>query len=379
MLPGVYLHVPFCATVCPYCDFAVLVGDGDRRERFVASLIREIELWGTATTPELVGADTIYFGGGTPSMLAPEQLGRILEALRARLPVAREPWISLEANPEDVTVESARAWSDLGIRTLSLGVQSFDRKALEFLGRVHDPDAGRRAVELALEAGFDSVSIDLIYGLPGQDEAAWRADLEAALALGPDHLSCYQLTVHRKTVFGVRKRRGELVEMPDDQQAELFLFTHRFLNDAGFQGYEVSNFARAPEHRSRHNMKYWNHTPYLGLGPSAHSYSGRRRWWNHRSVGPWERAIEAGERPVQESEELSDRQLALESVMLKMRTYAGVDLAETRGEVGLDPAIDRAVLERLIAGDLVVRAGSVIRPTVRGLAVADTLARDLLS
>ncbi len=401
MAPGLYIHAPFCATVCPYCDLAVLVGDAERRERFVQSLIREITLWhpeptppeslennkppeglqgeGTPLAPEPPGFDTIYFGGGTPSMLEPEQLGRILEAVASELEPAASPWIFLEANPEDVTPARLRAWLELEVRTLSLGVQSLDARELEFLGRLHDPDQARRAVDLALEAGLATVSLDLIYGLPGQTESAWRSNLEAAVALGPEHLSCYQLTVHEKTVFGVKKRRGELVEMPDDEQAELFLFTHRFLNDAGYQGYEVSNFARSPEHRSRHNMKYWDHTPYLGLGPSAHSYSGRRRWWNHRGVGPWQRAIAAGERPVGGSEELGDRELALERLMLAMRTYAGVDTAGLARRYGLDVTSSAAAetIERMASDGLLTVEGSVLRPTVRGLAVADSLARDL--
>ncbi len=418
MAPGLYLHVPFCATVCPYCDFAVLVGDAERRERFVQGLIGEIELRqrqatnpteglkgeGTPLSPEpglkgedaplspepgLKGEDaplspepafdTVYFGGGTPSMLEPEQLGRILRAARGALELAADPWIFVEANPEDVTPERLRWWAELGVRTLSLGVQSFDRAELGFLGRLHGPKQARRAVELALEAGFATVSLDLIYGLPGQCESAWRSNLEAAVALGPDHLSCYQLTVHPKTAFGVRRRRGELVELPDDEQAELFLLTHRFLNDAGFQGYEVSNFARSPEHRSRHNMKYWDHTPYLGLGPSAHSFAGRRRWWNRRSVGPWQASIAAGELPVEDWEELSDHELALERLMLAMRTYAGVDSAQLARRYGLDLASSVAAetIERMASESLLTVEGSVLRPTLRGLAIADSLARDL--
>ncbi len=378
MAPGLYLHVPFCATVCPYCDFAVLVGGLERRERFVQALIAEVELWSDPQSRKMKGLDTIYFGGGTPSMLESVQLERILKAIHTRLEPAEDASIFLEANPEDVTADRLRAWSDLGIRTLSLGAQSFDPWALEFLGRSHSPDDGRHAVELALEADLETVSLDLIYGLPEQDIAAWQADLETAVDLGPDHLSCYQLTVHSKTVFGVRKRRGELIEMPDDEQAELFLFTHRFLNDSGYQGYEVSNFARSPEHRSRHNSKYWDHTPYLGLGPSAHSHAGSRRWWNHRSLAIWQRAVEGGELPIHDSEELTDRQLALEKLMLGMRTYAGVDAELLKSRYGVDVA-EPSVIERLEEKGMVERSGSVLRPTLSGLAVADSVARDLAS
>ncbi len=377
MAPGLYLHVPFCATVCPYCDFAVVVGDVERRERFVRSLIAETGLWGDADAGAWEGFDTIYFGGGTPSLVEPDQLDRILAAISSRLRPADDPWIFLEANPEDVTVERLRAWRALGVRTLSLGVQSFDPTALEFLGRGHTPDQARRAVEAAATAGFSTLSIDLIYGLPGQSEAAWRSDLETAVALGPDHLSCYQLTVHEKTVFGVRKRRGELEEMPEDRQAVLFLLTHRLLRDAGLPGYEACSFAREPEHRSRHNTKYWDHTPYLGLGPSAHSFAGRRRWWNHRSLGAWQRSVDAGERPIQATEELGDRELALERLMLGLRTSVGVDVEALAISCGVDLTRDSPRLERLIADGLVERDGRYLRATLRGLAVADGIARDL--
>ncbi len=378
--PGLYLHVPFCATVCPYCDFAVLVGDRGRRERFVESLIDEVRLHGTDGSATLQGFDTIYFGGGTPSMLEPAQLELILTSLTAELAITADPWTFLEANPEDVTEERLSAWADLGVRTLSLGVQSFDPDELRFLGRSHGSGEGSRAVELAMDAGFTSVSLDLIYGLPGQTEGAWRRTLETALALAPDHLSCYELTIHEGTAFGVRKRRGELIEMRDEDQADRFLFTHRFLADHGYPGYEVSNFARSEAHRSRHNQKYWDHTPYLGLGPSAHSFAGRRRWWNQRSLGPWQRRLDSGELPVAASEELSDADLALERLMLGLRTYAGVDIDLLRSRYGLDlESPERAAtVDSLLARGLARIEGASLVPTPSGLVVADTLALDLL-
>jgi putative oxygen-independent coproporphyrinogen III oxidase len=326
--------------------------------------------------------DTVYFGGGTPSALEPEELARIVEALRSSFAIDPEAWIFLEANPEDVTPPSLAAWRALGVRTLSLGVQSFDAGSLAFLGRRHDPEAARRSVRQAREAGFHTVSIDLIYGLPDQDAAAWRRDLEAAVELSPDHLSCYQLTVHEGTPFGRLAERGRLAELPEPAQAELFLPTHTFLAAAGWPGYEVSNFARGPEHRSRHNRKYWDHTPYLGLGPSAHSFSGigeagkARRWWNERALGAWQARVEQGERPVAGSEELTTGQLILEELMLGFRTYAGVDLERVRTYYGIDLLTRNApFVEQLVAEGRVTIQGSRIVPTLEGLAVADSLAR----
>jgi oxygen-independent coproporphyrinogen-3 oxidase len=369
---GLYLHIPFCSKICPYCDFAVTTGGARRRAEFVEGLIAEAGLW----AGEPFAFDTIYFGGGTPSALAPEELARIVEALRSSFAVDPQAWIFLEANPEDVTPESLAAWRSLGVRTLSLGIQSFDAANLSFLGRRHDPVEARRSVSLAREAGFDTVSVDLIYGLPDQEVADWRRDLEAAVELGPDHLSCYQLTVHEGTPFGRLAERGRLAELPEPAQADLFLLTHTFLAEAGWPGYEVSNFARGPEHRSRHNQKYWDHTPYLGLGPSAHSFSGTRRWWNERQLGPWQARVGLGERPVAESEELEAEQLVLEDLMLGFRTYAGVDLGRIRERHGIDLLPKNApFVERLAAEGRVTVEGNRIVPTLTGLAVADSLAR----
>lgn len=379
--PGLYLHVPFCSAVCPYCDFAVTVGGEVARERYRRALLGEIGLaaaaggaaWGRA-------ADTVYFGGGTPSALPAETLAEILAALGDRLAVPRAgpaaARVFFEANPEDVTEEAAAAWRRLGVATLSLGVQSFDPGALAFLGRRHDRTGARRAVEAAREAGFATVSLDLIYGWPGQTAERWRRDLETAVALAPDHLSCYQLTVEPATAFGHRRRRGELVEMPEDEQAALFRLTHTLLADAGYPAYEVSSFARAPEHRSHHNRKYWRHAPYLGLGPSAHSFDGgARRWWNERRLAPWRAAVEAGRLPRAGEETLDRGQLALEALMLGLRTADGIDLADFRRRHEIDlAAANGELLDALEEEGLARLDTGRLRLTLDGLAIADGLA-----
>jgi putative oxygen-independent coproporphyrinogen III oxidase len=370
---GLYVHLPFCSAICPYCDFSVLTGDAARRQRFVETLRREIALWAEQPFPSMP-FDSVYLGGGTPSLLSVEQLAATLDEARVRLPVAADACMSMEANPEDVTARNLAAWRALGVDTLTLGVQSFDDAALRFLGRRHTGEEARRAVEAALEVGFAVVGVDLIFGLPEQDEAAWEQELATASALGPQHLSCYQLTIHAGTPFGFRRSRGELREMPEGGQASLFRLTHERLAAAGYHAYEVSNFARAPTHESRHNGKYWRHAPYLGLGPSAHSFDGARRWWNHRRVGPWEAAVAMGELPLAGEETLGPRELALEHLMLGLRTRAGVDLARLRG-LGFDLAADNApLLERLSTEGLVAVAGDRLRPTLAGWAVADGLA-----
>jgi oxygen-independent coproporphyrinogen-3 oxidase len=373
-LAGLYIHVPFCARVCPYCDFAVTTGDREKQHRFVEHLVHEIDLY----AGQLWRFDTIYLGGGTPSRLPLEELTRVVEHARGRFSVAPAAGMSLEVNPEDVETKRISAWRSLGFDFISLGVQSFTRANLEFLGRRHSVSEAKSAVERTLEAGFPTVSLDLIYGLPDQSNEDWLADLEQAVSLKPNHLSCYQLTVHEKTVFGLRKNRGQLREADEERQAELFELTHRFLLDAGFEGYEVSNFASSPRHRSRHNRKYWDHTPYLGLGPSAHSFDGRSRWWNVRRVGAWESELDHGRHPVDGREQLTSKALALEAVMLGLRTRDGVDLSRLMDRYGLDL---RRSNEKLIRSwldeGLLEEQSERLRPTIRGMAVAEGFAAAL--
>ena len=368
---GLYLHIPFCSSICPYCDFSVLTGGAQERAHFVGLLLWEMCLW----EGHPWHFDSIYLGGGTPSALSPAQLGAVLEASEQHFSVLPGAKIFLEANPEDVDRRSLAAWRRLGVHTLSLGVQTFEADGLRFLGRRHTPRQAVSAVEEALGAGFDTVSLDLIYGLPGQEAEAWKRDLRRAVELAPQHVSCYQLTVHEGTPFGFRRDRGQLQEMDPEGQGALFRLTHRFLRGAGYPAYEVSNFAVSEEHRSLHNRKYWRHRPYLGLGPSAHSFHGRRRWWNHRKLGPWRQGLEAGERPIESSEDLEPSDLALEALMLGLRTEEGVDLRriEERWGISLLEA-NRPLVEELGGQGLVRLEGSNLVPTLEGWAVADGLA-----
>ena len=384
---GLYVHVPFCSAICPYCDFAVARGGVADRERFVEALVEEIDRpgvggrergWiGEAESLGTVRFDTVYFGGGTPSALSLEQLGRIRRRLVTRFEVDPEAEWTVEVNPEDASPESLAGWRDLGFDRISLGLQALDDRALRFLGRRHDAAEARASVGRAREAGFRSVSVDLIYSLPGFDADWWLRTLDEVAALGPDHLSCYELTIHDGTPFGRRRDAGRLRESGEDERAANFVATHRRLGGLGYEGYEVSNFARTEADRSRHNRKYWRHVPYLGLGPSAHSFDGRRRWWNLARWQRWSDAIEGRTLTVSEVERLTDGDLLLEAVMMGFRQRSGVDCAALEERFGFDPAAGNApqieAWER--AGWLRI-TGRRLQPTLEGMARADRLAAE---
>ena len=368
---GLYIHVPFCSAICPYCDFAVRTGKPKVRTDFVETLTQEIALWGIWSEP----FDSLYLGGGTPSLLEPEQLCRIIDAVREHLPMAEDTRIFLEANPEDVDAERARAWHELGITTLSLGVQSFVASELRWLGRRHDANRAHDSVAICMESGFTTVSVDLIFGLPDQSIQALKHSLDAVSDCKPQHVSCYQLTIHENTPFARRREQGKLIEMDDNTQADLLELVHTELGNAGWLAYEVSNFAVSSEHRSRHNQKYWHHVPYLGLGPSAHSFDGRKRWWNLRELPMYEEQIRKGQQPIEQSESLSDKELALETLMLGLRTTAGVDLNRFRERYRIDlMAHNKSLIAELEVGGFIRNQGTSLVPTVAGLAVADGMA-----
>ena len=323
--------------------------------------------------------DTVYLGGGTPSSVLVERLSEVLTGLRRELGIRGEARLHIEVNPEDVTPDNVAGWRELGVCFVSLGVQSLVDAELRYLGRRHTAAEAETAARMLLEAGFETVSIDLIYGLDGQTPDVLRAQLERAIAFGVQHLSCYQLTFHEGTVFGRRLHQQTLSELPAEEEAELFFLTHKVLAEHGLAAYEVSNFAVGRAHRSAHNQKYWDHSPYLGIGPSAHSWIDGRRWWNHRKLRLWQREVDSGRTPAVGQERPSSNQLVLEALMLGLRTADGVDVARVRRLTGIDLAAGNLeTLERMATAGLAVVDGPVIRPTLEGMAVADTLARSFI-
>ncbi|MEM6702279.1 MAG: radical SAM family heme chaperone HemW [Acidobacteriota bacterium] len=372
---GLYVHVPFCSAICPYCDFAVSrrrSGDGDL---FVAALADEASRVAAAGVGEDVTFDTLYLGGGTPSALSAAQLERLIEALSSRLPLATRIHVTFEANPEDVNRQTARRWHELGVNGVSLGLQSLTDSSLRFLGRRHSAREGREALETLIEVGFEWISADLIYSLPGSDPRRFADELGEL----PDvpHLSCYELTIHEGTPFARFEARGRLTQLPNVEKARWFHVVNGALAKRGFEHYEVSNFAREGG-RSKHNAKYWSGVPYLGLGPSAHSFDGSRRWSNLAPWKEWAAALGAGRSPLAMHETLDAEALRLEELMLRLRTSDGIDLEGYSERHGHDLRESRRdVVERYLADGSLILEGGRLRPSVDGMAIAERLAVDL--
>lgn len=361
--PGLYVHVPFCKTKCPYCDFYSIVS-GVPVASWLGALAREVELYRGAFGQ----FDTLYLGGGTPSLLGAEEITALVETVTAAFDFAGGSEVTIEANPDDVTPEKLRLYRDLGINRVSLGVQSFDDAELAFLRRRHDARGARRAIDLIRDAGFENLGLDLIYGFEGQSLDSWSRTLDEAVGFAPEHLSCYQMTIEHSTEFGRMVERGELALLGEEPQRSFFLERSRRLSDRGYIHYEISNFARDEGHFSRHNYKYWRHIAYLGLGPSAHSFQNGRRWWNVRSVDGYCEALGRGKSPVEGEETLSAEQLALEALYLGFRTREGVALDDLQRYSNW-----RSTLESLERESLVRISGDRAVPTLEGFLVADRL------
>src|SRR6059058_4503375 len=327
-----YLHVPFCVRRCSYCDFSIAVRKRIPAQEYVEAVLQEVTLRGL-TDPgpepgetEAHGLETLYLGGGTPSLLPPDALATLVTSLRDAFGATSSRdavEVTVEANPEDVTPAHATAWRRAGVNRVSLGAQSFDDHVLAWMHRSHDAARIGAAVRTLRDAGFDNLSLDLIFALPAELQRDWERDLELALSLGPDHLSLYGLTVEERTPLARWISRSAVVAPEDDRYAEEYLLAHARLAACGYRFYEVSNACR-DGFRSRHNSAYWSGRAYVGLGPAAHSYDGRSRRWNIPAWPAYARAIAAGRSPVECEEILTPEQRELERLYLALRTDAGL-------------------------------------------------------
>lgn len=320
----VYLHVPFCARRCSYCDFAIAVRREVPTAAFTAAILQEWSLRQTEPIWDRAPViQTVYFGGGTPSRISPDAVARLLDRITADRPLASGAEITLEANPDDVTLAGAAAWRAAGVNRVSLGVQSFDDAVLGWMHRIHTADQVPRAVEALRCAGIKDLSLDLIFGLPANLNRNWEDDLNHALGLQPEHLSLYGLTVEPHTILGHRAGRGEITPVEEERYATEFLVAHQTLVDQGYDHYEVSN-AALPGHQARHNSAYWERKPFVGLGPSAHSAYDTERRWNLREWSAYERVVTGGGSPVEAREQLGQEAIRLEELYLGLRTRAGL-------------------------------------------------------
>jgi oxygen-independent coproporphyrinogen-3 oxidase len=372
---GVYVHVPFCSVRCGYCDFntytADELGEGATRASYADTAIAEIELAARtlAAHGDLPTVETVFFGGGTPTQLPSADLVRVLEALSSTFGLEPGAEVTTEANPDSVTPASLAELRDGGFTRISFGVQSAVPHVLATLDRTHDPARVPEAVRWARDAGFDQLSVDLIYGTPGESLHDWSASLDHALALEPDHVSAYALIVEEGTALARRVTRGEIAVPDDDLMADKYLMADDVLSSAGFGWYELSNWARDDAARCRHNLLYWHSADWLGIGPGAHSHVGGVRWWNVKHPAAYAQRLAAGESPMFDHEVLAPTTSVLERVMLEARLREGLPLGILEGGRGAVPGLtDRGLVE--VTGDHLVL-------TREGRLLADAVVRDL--
>lgn len=377
-VPGLYVHIPFCFHKCHYCDFySITRQTEDRMTRFVDLLLREADLWLEAQAPA-VRPETIFFGGGTPSLLPLPQMQRLLEGLRKRFDLTQVNEWTVEVNPATSNLEYCQMLREHGVNRLSLGAQSFDREELKTLERHHDPDDVPRSLAVALQAGFRRINFDLIYAVPGQSLESWMRSLEKAISLNTDHLSCYGLTYEPNTPIAVKKRMGQLTAATDDLELQMLHATRQRLIAAGLPPYEVSNYAR-PGEECRHNLLYWTGGSYVGLGPSASSHVEGTRFKNRPHLGEWESSIERGELPAIDVETLTPLQRAGERMMLGLRLARGVNLADFANQTGFDAyCVYAGQFDQLIRAQLIRIDNDTVKLTESGLNVADAIAAEFL-
>ena len=373
---GLYIHWPYCTRICPYCDFNVYAAKDRNNAPLNAALLADLERHRDLLA-EHPALGSIYFGGGTPSLMSAAAIGKLIETADRAFGVETGAEITLEANPVDISLEALEAWRAAGVNRLSLGIQSLDDEALRFLGRDHDSAKARQSVAETLQV-FDNMSIDLIYARPGQPHLSWKTELTEALNLGAPHLSLYELTIEERTAFGQRAKRGDIIPMPDDDQADLYELTQEVCNAKGLPAYEVSNHALSDVYRSRHNLTYWRGGDWIGIGPGAH---GRltvdgERVATHAALRPgdYQAAMDSAP-PRSTGDTLSALQNARELIALGLRSHEGFDLERITALT--EQPVNRAALTEFETAGLIRRNGELVTLTPEGRLLADRIAAEL--
>lgn len=362
-----YVHVPFCHSRCPYCNFTVVANRLDLVDRYVEAVTRELANLGCPQT-----VNTIFIGGGTPTLLPPEPMERLFEAMRRWIPLATDGEWSIEANPQDVDRDLCRRLRKNGISRISLGGQSFDSAKLQMLGREHTGEQLASGIDLASQ-WFDDVAVDLIFGVPGENMQVWKSDLRTATALGANHISTYGLTYEKGARYWGQLQKGEIVAIPEETELEMYLYAIATLTEHGMNHYEVSNFAK-PGSECRHNQTYWQGDAWLGFGPGAAGYVGGTRSVNHRSTVKYLQRMEAGQSPVAESQTLDWSTRTRERFIFGMRQLQGINWRafESFGEPQTVQAVAEQIPKHVALGFLEWQSG-YIRLTPRGLPISDSL------
>jgi len=373
-MPGLYVHIPFCETKCIYCDFYSIESFRQYND-FLSALHNEIAMRAVALPDDTV-FHSLFFGGGTPSLLTDVQMGGILEALRSRFRIASDAEVTVECNPGTVDAEKLRGYRDAGVNRLSFGVQSFHADDLQFLSRIHTADDAEDAIRSAQDAGINNVNLDLMFSLPGQTPERWMYNLERARDLGTTHLSCYSLTVEDGTPLARMVRNGMASMPPEESDAALFELTMETLEKWGFHQYEVSNYA-LDGHTCRHNLTYWRHEDYLGVGPSAHSTWRGRRWWNVSSLQAYVDAVARGSLPEAGGELLDLPTLRSEYIYLRLRSE-GITLPDFTRLFGSDLHADnRAFIDHCIVDGKLRIANDKLILTPSGMLVCDEICAEI--
>lgn len=371
---GIYVHIPFCQSKCPYCDFYSITEAG-RIPDYLSALKKEMGLANMAQ----VRADTLYIGGGTPSLLTPKQMGAIVDWAAACFNLDPGAEMTLEINPATATARDLQDYAAFGFNRLNIGIQSFNDQNLTFLGRRHTAQQALAAVKAGADAGFTNIGLDLIFGLPEQTAGTWKSDLLQAIRLSPKHLSCYMLTYEPHTPMYADMQGGRFVALSDLRTADLFRMTHDFLSAAGYEHYEISNYAQNTRWRSQHNRKYWNFSPYLGFGPAAHSFQPPVRWWNHRSLDNYMQAIADGRSPRADQEKLTEEQQMIEALYLGLRQSDGIDFKDFQGRFQIDFKLYfHTALDRFSAENWIEMDDLHCRLTVEGMLFLDRIVDEMV-
>lgn len=371
MVAGIYIHIPFCKQACHYCDFHFSTNQS-HRSAMCKAIADELALQANYLQGKQIS--TIYWGGGTPSLLTEAELRIILDSIHQHFTIDENLEQTLEANPDDLTKEKLHLLRSLGFNRLSIGIQSFDDEVLKFFNRAHSAAEASKCVELAREAGFNNISIDLIYAIPGQSADDWKKTIQTALALEPEHISAYSLTIEEKTVFGNWNKKGKLKPAEENDAAIHFTTLMDMLEQHGYEHYEISNFCK-PGFYSRHNSSYWKQTHYLGVGPSAHSYNSVSRQANVSNNSQYQKSIEAGTVPA-EIEILTRENKINEYIFTTLRTSWGCHLSYLKENHGYDLA-SNGILQKMKDQDWVIQHGTILYLTRKGKLLADQIASDL--